>query len=145
MVSPSAARPAITSDTDARRSVAMTGAPRSFAVPSMVAVSPLSEIRAPNRASSCTCMKRFSKIVSVIWEAPPAQATGAIGDFGFAGGVVDNSRTFRERRGHQRDMGAAHRDLWEIDGGAAQAAGRFCDHIAGVDGEVRAEFFQRHD
>src|SRR5260221_9838300 len=29
--------------------------------------------------------------------------------------------------------------------GAAQAAGRFGDHIAGVDGEVSAEFFQRHD
>ena len=68
----------MTSDTDARRSVAMTGAPRSVAVPSMVAVSPSSEIRAPNRASSCTCMKRFSKIVSVICEEPPAQAISAI-------------------------------------------------------------------
>ena len=78
MVSPSAARPAMTSDTDARRSVAMTGAPRSLAVPSMVAVSPSSDIRAPNRASSCTCMKRFSKIVSVICEEPPAQAISAV-------------------------------------------------------------------
>ena len=68
----------MTSDTEARRSVAMTGAPRSLAVPSMVAVSPSSAILAPNRASSCTCMKRFSKIVSVISEAPPAQAISAI-------------------------------------------------------------------
>src|SRR5207342_1271291 len=51
MVSPSAASPAMTSDTEARRSVAITGAPRSVAVPSMVAVSPSSDIRAPNRAA----------------------------------------------------------------------------------------------
>ena len=44
----------------------------------MVAVSPSRLIRAPNRASSCTCMKRFSKIVSVMCELPLAQAISAI-------------------------------------------------------------------
>ncbi len=46
---------AITSETEARRSVAITGAPRRVGMPSIVAVSPSSAMRAPNRASSCTC------------------------------------------------------------------------------------------
>ena len=58
-VSPSAASAAITSETEARRSVAMTGAPLSCGRPSTTAVSPSSRMRAPSRASSCTCMKRL--------------------------------------------------------------------------------------
>jgi hypothetical protein len=50
--------------------VAMTGAPFSRSTPSILAVCPERVIFAPSRASSCTCMKRFSKMVSVIWETP---------------------------------------------------------------------------
>ena len=60
----------MTSETEARRSVAITGAPRSRSTPSTIAVSPSSWIWAPSRASSCTCMNRFSKIVSVMRDVP---------------------------------------------------------------------------
>ena len=35
-------------------------------------------MRAPRRASSCTCMKRFSKIVSVMWEMPLERVISAM-------------------------------------------------------------------
>src|ERR1700727_1347667 len=75
IVSPSAARPAMTSETEARRSVAITGAPRRRLTPLTTAVSPSSLICAPKRASSCTCMKRFSKMVSLMRETPFARAS----------------------------------------------------------------------
>ena len=62
----------MTSETEARRSVAMTGAPLSALTPLIVAVSPCSWMSAPSRASSCTCMKRFSKIVSRMTLVPAA-------------------------------------------------------------------------
>ena len=42
------------------------------------AVSPLSSILAPSRASSCTCMKRFSKMVSRTCEVPFAMHISAM-------------------------------------------------------------------
>ena len=78
MVSPCAASAAITSDTEARKSVAITGAPVKCLTPSMVAVSPSRWMCAPSRTSSCTCMKRFSKMVSVMREVPPARVISAI-------------------------------------------------------------------
>ena len=43
-----------------------------------MALSPSSLMRAPSRASSCTCMKRFSKIVSVMRETPDARVISAM-------------------------------------------------------------------
>ena len=62
----------MTSDTEARKSVAMTCAPRKPLTPVTSAVSPLRSILAPSRASSCTCMKRFSKMVSRTSDVPLA-------------------------------------------------------------------------
>ncbi len=69
-VSPSATRPAITRLAEARRSVAITVAPESFSTPSMTANFPSTWILAPRRTSSFTCMKRFSKMVSVTLDGP---------------------------------------------------------------------------
>ena len=71
-VSPLAASPASTSETEALRSVAITGAPVSSLTPRTSADPPCTVMRAPIRASSGTCMKRFSKMVSVIMAAPSA-------------------------------------------------------------------------
>ena len=73
------------------------------------------------------------------------EAIGDVGDFGLAGGVGDDGRALRKRCRHQGYMGAAHRHLGEIDPRTAQAARRLRDHIAAVDGELSAEFFERHD
>ena len=62
-VSPFAASAAITSDTDARKSVAITGAPDSPETPRTIADAPWTLMRAPMRFSSGTCMKRFSTYV----------------------------------------------------------------------------------
>ena len=70
VVSPSAARAAMTRETLARRSVAITGAPRRAVLPWTVAQWPSMVISAPMRASSGTCMKRFSKMVSHSAESP---------------------------------------------------------------------------
>src|SRR5664280_859256 len=56
----------------------LTGAPVRCLTPSMVAVSPSRWICAPSRTSSWTCMKRFSKMVSVMREVPPARVINAI-------------------------------------------------------------------
>ncbi len=74
MVSPRAARPASTRDTEARRSVAITGAPCSARTPRTMAEAPCTLMLAPMRFSSGTCMKRFSKMVSVTMAAPSATA-----------------------------------------------------------------------
>ena len=65
VVSPSATSPAMTRLADARRSVAITVAPDRPATPWTTAVLPSISMLAPSRTSSLTCMKRFSKIVSV--------------------------------------------------------------------------------
>ena len=78
VVLPSAISPAMTSDTEARRSVAITWAPRRLLTPLTMAVSPCSWMSAPSRASSCTCMKRFSKMVSRITLVPSALVISAI-------------------------------------------------------------------
>ncbi len=77
-VSPRAARPASTSETEARRSVAMTGAPTSCGTPRTSAAAPCTVTSAPMRASSGTWAKRLSKTVSVIVAAPSAVAISAI-------------------------------------------------------------------
>src|ERR1700722_2978985 len=78
MVSPSAARPARTSETEARKSVAITGAPVSFSTPRTMAAAPCTAMSAPMRVNSGTCMKRFSKMVSVIIAAPSAVLISAM-------------------------------------------------------------------
>jgi hypothetical protein len=73
-VSPSATRPASTSEAEARRSVAITGAPAACRPPlhhGRVAFQ--RDVRA-QRTSSGTCMKRFSKIVSMMVPVPSAIA-----------------------------------------------------------------------
>ena len=76
VVSPSAIRPAMTRQADARRSVAITLAPVSFGTPRTIAVLPSTSMSAPRRTSSCTCIIRFSKIVSVMTR----RAVGARGE-----------------------------------------------------------------
>jgi hypothetical protein len=72
IVSPSATRPAMTRLADARRSVAITVAPDSCGTPSTTATLPSTWMVAPSRTSSFTCMKRFSKMVSVTAAVPCA-------------------------------------------------------------------------
>src|ERR1022692_4806435 len=71
-VSPRAASAAKTSDALARRSEAMTPAPVRSDGPATMACRPSSRILAPMRASSCACMKRFSKMVSTTMAMPCA-------------------------------------------------------------------------
>jgi hypothetical protein len=77
-VSPSATSPAITRLAEARRSVAITVAPVSSSTPWTIAVLPSMSMRAPSRRSSCTCMKRFSKMVSVTCAVPSATQLSAM-------------------------------------------------------------------
>ena len=56
----------------------MTGAPDSAGTPRTIAEAPCTLIRAPMRFSSDTCMKRFSKIVSVTMAAPSDTAISAM-------------------------------------------------------------------
>ena len=78
VVSPSAMRPAITRHAEARRSVAMTSAPVSFSTPLTTAVLPSTSMSAPSRRNSCTCIIRFSKIVSVMTAVPVARVASAM-------------------------------------------------------------------
>ena len=78
MVSPSATRPAMTRLAEARRSVAITVAPDRRGTPSITATLPSTWILAPRRTSSLTCMKRFSKIVSVTVAVPWAMQLSAM-------------------------------------------------------------------
>ncbi|MNF96345.1 hypothetical protein D3C84_791320 [compost metagenome] len=73
-VSPSAISAEITRLAEARRSVAMTGAPLSVWVPVTIAVLPSTWMCAPMRCISYTCMKRFSKMVSMTAPVPSAMA-----------------------------------------------------------------------
>ncbi len=77
-VSPSATRPAITRLAEARRSVAITVAPWRRFTPRTIAVWPAVSMSAPRRASSSACMKRFSKMFSVIVAVPSAIVSSAI-------------------------------------------------------------------
>ncbi len=77
-VSPRAASAAITSLTEARRSVAITGAPFRPATPRTRASPPETAMSAPSRASSGACMKRFSKMVSRITLSPLASVISAM-------------------------------------------------------------------
>ena len=102
VVSPSATSPARISEAEARRSVAITGAPLSLGTPRITAVWPSTRMSAPRRSSSLTCMKRFSKIVSLITPAPSAMQLSAmncacmsVGNAGY--GAVTRS-TARARR-----------------------------------------------
>ena len=70
--------PAITSAAEARRSEAMTGAPFRPGCPSMIAVWPSTVMCAPMRCISCTCIRRFSKMVSVMVDVPSATVFMAV-------------------------------------------------------------------
>ena len=87
--------PAMTRHADARRSVAITFAPVRRGTPRTVAALPSTSMSAPSRRSSCTCIMRFSKIVSVTTDVPAARVASAIicacmsvGNAGY-GAVVD--------------------------------------------------------
>src|SRR5690606_32875839 len=68
------------------------------------------------------------------------QAFGDIGDFGFAGSVLDDSRALGQGGGHQDGVGGSNRHLREDDGGADQAAaGRPGNDIALIDIDLGAE------
>jgi len=58
--------------------VAITGAPLRRGTPRTTAVLPRTRISAPMRSSSFTCMKRFSKMVSVMTLCPAANAMRAM-------------------------------------------------------------------
>ena len=68
---PSAARPAKTRAALTGKSVAFTGAPVSAGTPSMTALRPSILILAFYAFESSTCIKRFSKMVSVMTLVPP--------------------------------------------------------------------------
>ena len=55
----------------------MIGAPVIFDTPRMMAVLPSTRMSAPRRDSSLRCMKRFSKMVSVITPTPSATVLSA--------------------------------------------------------------------
>ena len=74
MVSPSAIQPANTKLIEARRSVAITSAGFNFSTPRQIAVLPSISPFAPIRLSSGMCIKRFSKMVSVMRLVPSAIA-----------------------------------------------------------------------
>ena len=78
VVVPAAISPAITSPAEARKSVAITFAPVNAATPLTIAVLPSTSIAAPRRSNSCTCIIRFSKIVSVMTEVPSARVASAM-------------------------------------------------------------------
>src|SRR5574337_548479 len=77
-VSPLATRPASTRQADARRSVAMIGAPLMWSTPCTIAVLPSRRMSAPRRCNSCACMKRFSNTVSVTTPVPSATQLSAV-------------------------------------------------------------------
>ena len=77
-VSPCATKPAKTRPAEARKSVAITFAPSSTATPFTSAALPSTLMSAPMRCSSCTCIKRFSKMVSTVVETPSAMVFIAI-------------------------------------------------------------------
>ena len=68
----------MTRHADARRSVAITLAPVSLATPLTIAVLPSTSMSAPSRFNSCTCIIRFSKIVSVMTDVPSARVASAM-------------------------------------------------------------------
>ncbi|CSC12736.1 Uncharacterised protein [Vibrio cholerae] len=70
MVSPLAIQPAMTRLAEARRSVAITCAPLKRSTSPQITVLPSISALAPMRFNSGTCIKRFSKMVSVITPPP---------------------------------------------------------------------------
>ena len=75
---PVAASPAMTREALALRSVAITGAPWRWRRSRTMAWLPDTVMSAPRRSSSLTCMKRFSKMVSVMTLAPLARVIRAM-------------------------------------------------------------------
>ncbi len=101
-VRPCAASAASTSEAEARRSVAITGAACSCRTPLMIAVLPSRRISAPMRRISSMCMKRFSKMVSITVPTPSAIVFSAancacmsVGNAGY--GAVRTSTAFGRR------------------------------------------------
>ena len=69
---------ASTSETEARRSVAITGAGVRLGRPRTMAMPPSTWMSAPILTSSGTCMKRFSNTVSEIRDDPSARHISAM-------------------------------------------------------------------
>ena len=98
----------------------MTGAAVSFSTPWMMAVLPSRRISAPRRRISSMCMKRFSKMVSVIVPTPSATVLSAancacmsVGNAGY--GAVRTSTDF--------SCASAHVDLDPVVADADLGAG----------------------
>ena len=128
----------------------MTSAPERGVGPDTIASLPESSIRAPIRASSATCMNRFSKIVS----RDPARAGGPgeqhhelglhVGREARVGSGLDIDRPKRVARSGYADRAVARLDG---DAGARQHVGE-CGQVAGVDAldeDVVAEKGPRDD
>ena len=73
------------------------------------------------------------------------EAIGDVGDFRLACRVLDHGGAVGERGRHDRGVGAADGDFGECDLGALEAARRARHHVAGVDVDLGAEPFHRHD
>ena len=73
------------------------------------------------------------------------EAVGDVADLGLLRGVLDHRRAARQHRRHQRGVGAAHRHLGKLDLAALEPVLGARNDIAGVDLDLRAERFQRHD
>ena len=108
------ARPA-PDDAEARRSEHMTAAAESRAGPRTVAVLPSTLMLAPMRTSSCTCMKRFSKMFSHTRLTPSACVARAmycacmsVGKPGYSSVEMSAARS-RVAARTRRHRGQAHR------------------------------------
>ena len=73
------------------------------------------------------------------------EAVGKIANLRLAGSVLDEGRTARERRRHDRRMGAADRHLGKADLAPLESVRGASDHIAAVNLDFGAELRQRHD
>src|SRR5258705_387370 len=121
VVHPSAIRPAITRQAEARRSVAITFAAVSLRTPLTTAVLPPTSISAPRRLSSWTCIIRFSKTVSMFTPRDPGahrvEAFGEVGHFGLARRILERGDALGERSGHHQVFGAGDGDDIEDERG----------------------------
>ena len=73
------------------------------------------------------------------------EAIGDVGDLRLARGVLDHARAARQRRRHQRGVGAPDRHLGKFDLATLEAALGAGDDIAAIDLDFDAQTFERHD
>ena len=73
------------------------------------------------------------------------EQVGQVDHFGLAGGIAQHGFALGQDRGHHQVFGAGDGDAVEVDGGAAQAIGRFGFDVAVRLVDARAQLFQAED